>query len=487
MTRILIVLLLVACGGEARPGEAPVDAAEPALLDAGPVEDAAADDVPVPDDTTSPLPDDPDATDAPDAPAPTDLAPPPPDAADVAPPPPPAPPCDGDGDGATTPACGGDDCDDTNPGVHPGAADLPASSCTAEGLWDVAIAGEHASSSAALALGPKGEARLAFQTEEGHLALATDGAAGWETEVVDLADGVGSNLSIAVDALGHTHLAYLDLPLQGLRYATDGPGYFALIKLNSGFAGWFTSIAAGKDGRVHLAYQDVDEKDLLYATCPGDCATTGDWAFAAVDTQGAVGRFTSMALDAKGDPHVAYEDSTNGHLKVVTLANNGVWSFAVADAGPGAGGLASLALDAAGHGHAVSLAAAEGAIRYASDRSGTWVAKVAVLGDYAAYTGQRLSIVTDASGWPHMAYADGSGVGLRYLACTAMCEDGCCAFEPVVIDPGVVLGQAVSMAADALGQVRIGYTDGDFPHAAVRLAAAPCAGSAQDVDCDGSE
>lgn len=65
--------------------------------------------------------------------------------------------------------------------------------------------------------------------------------------------------------------------------------------------GEYTSMAVDNAGNLHVAYYDRSEGQLRHAL-----RTTSGWQHHAVDTNGDVGRFTSLALGPEGRPRISY-------------------------------------------------------------------------------------------------------------------------------------------------------------------------------------
>jgi sugar lactone lactonase YvrE len=176
---------------------------------------------------------------------------------------------------------------------------------------------------------------------------------------------VGMFSSLALDSSGFPVVSYRDGDgnLKVLKCydadCVDSDTSFPDVAGAGAIAGYSTSLALDADDRPVVAYydssgEDSTAKDLKVLHCgqPG-CAGEGDPdVITSPDTVGDVGRFASLALDGSGKPMVSYYDETNGNLKILhcgdadctygniitspdTVDNVGYWT--------------SLALDASGN------------------------------------------------------------------------------------------------------------------------------------------
>ncbi len=80
--------------------------------------------------------------------------------------------------------------------------------------------------------------------------------------------------------------------------------------------GRFSSIALDSAGRPHISYYDSISGDLKYAYQHA----YGGWYFYTVDTEGLVGQHTSLVLDVNDQPYISYYDQTNNTLKFAWVA-----------------------------------------------------------------------------------------------------------------------------------------------------------------------
>src|SRR5262245_29175674 len=203
---------------------------------------------------------------------------------DTRPPPDPHPepsPCDQDGDGHLAGSCGGDDCNDADPAVHPAAPDLNA----VPGPWTtsrVLTRARGTDSGTAIAVDRSGGVHIAYAAGPSvGLQYARRAGQGWQVESVGAPDDPGPDIAgfpwdrkpaIAVDARGAVHIIYSTSA--GIRHAVRGAGIWTTETLDP--AGHGSSAIAIAPGAVHVAYTASD--GLRHATGGG-----GSWTIDLVD------------------------------------------------------------------------------------------------------------------------------------------------------------------------------------------------------------
>ena len=222
-----------------------------------------------------------------------------------------------------------------------------------------------------LAVAPDGTASIAYAES-----LAADGTpladpavrvttgkpGAWTT--TRIADDTGdASPAIARDAAGHLHLAFGANAggLDRLDYATNASGSWVVTPATPGVAGQadrHPSIAVDAAGKVHVAFERSTEAPLPDGTVSIAYATnaTGAWAASTI-ASGPEYRFDpSIALDPTGKPRVAYwldngdgALGTAGGVRLATL-NGSTWSTATLSSSP-LDGLPSLAIDTVGRSH----------------------------------------------------------------------------------------------------------------------------------------
>jgi len=176
----------------------------------------------------------------------------------------------------------------------------------------------------------------------------------------DTVGDVGEVPSIALTAAGNPVVSYGDVSNGDLKLlACADPGCSAVFAINSpdttGTVGLISSLAIDSSSRPVVAYYDSTNGDLKVLHCNDlGCAAGGD-SINVPDSAGNVGLYPSLALDASGFPVVAYTNSLGSELKILhcndmdcNSAINGPESITTPDA-LNAGDYPSLALDAVGN------------------------------------------------------------------------------------------------------------------------------------------
>jgi Ca2+-binding RTX toxin-like protein len=175
---------------------------------------------------------------------------------------------------------------------------------------------------------------------------------------VESSGDLGSDTSLALDAAGNPVVSYYDFGNSDLKLVhcndpdCSGDDESVVTVDSTGNVGMFTSLALDASGDPVVSYHDATNRDLKLVHC-NDPNCSGGETSVTVDRAGSVGTYSSLKLDAVGNPVVSYFDSTGGDLKVVhcndpDCAGADDPSFAVDGAGD-VGPDASLQLDSNGH------------------------------------------------------------------------------------------------------------------------------------------
>ncbi len=271
---------------------------------------------------------------------------------------------------------------------------------------------------------------------------------------------VGEYSSITLDASGNPRIAYY-------KYINDTHGVLRYAYYNG--QGWhiedvdgnspgseddnvgrYTSIKVDAQGNPHISYYDVTNGNLMYAVWRAGTwqITTVDGYISATDD---VGQFTSLAL-YNGLPRIAYYDVAKGDLKYASYDGT-KWTKTVVDSTGDVGRFASLALDpSTGLPRIAYYDSTNKDLKYAAYDGSAWnISTVASTGD----VGQYCSLALDSdTGYPRIAYYDNTNKDLVYAA-----WDGS-EWRFSTVDSDGDVGRYCSLALYN-GLPRIAYYDGE--------------------------
>lgn len=252
---------------------------------------------------------------------------------------------------------------------------------------------------------------------------------------VDTVGDVGQFSSLQLDGAGNPVISYydgtnLDLKVAHCNDVNCAGADESIVTVDSvGNVGSDTSLQLDSSGFPVVSYRDATLTDLKVAHCnDANCAGANE-SIVVVDSDGNVGYDSSLQLDGAGFPVVSYRDATNSDLKLVHCndpncggANESI--EAVSTDG-NVGRYTSLALDAAGFpviAHRdVGLRRLEIVHCNDADCAGgdEHVNSIAAPGDIGWYANLKL----DASGFPVIAHHDAATADLL----VAHCDDPDCA------------------------------------------------------------
>ncbi len=277
-------------------------------------------------------------------------------------------------------------------------------------------------------------------------AIMTPIATGWYAGTVDGSTNSQTSNSIAVDSMGNVHISYQDSTNLDLKYATNKGGLWTTTTIDSiGATGSYSSIAADSKGFIHISYYDSTNENLKYATNSG-----GSWVNITVDGAGIhVGEFSSLGVDSNGKAHIAYYDNTNHGIKYATNAGGSWVNNTIDDTTNDVYSSVRLAVDKTNKVHIAYFDVEGSKIKYASNASGNWINETAVETDTTKY----ISIATDSSSRPYIAYRGGTSGDLK----VAM-KDGN-AWSSLAIDTTTLMNWQVSLAIDSDDKLHIAYYD----------------------------
>ena len=262
---------------------------------------------------------------------------------------------------------------------------------------------------------------------------------GWRTETADDSGWVGIDPSIAVDTAGNPSISYYDEDNHDLKYAwkVDGSWQNEVVE-SEGDIGEESGLTIDNQGNVHVSYISHDQGALKYAKKSG-----GSWDVSTIDNDNSHHVVTtSITLDSKGYPHIAYNwesgteygnnsdnknnnkdsdivndgdsDNNNGNggsfIKYASWNGNS-WNIEKATTG---GSDVYLALDNQDQPHICFIKDepdSDPLIHYVSKSTGAWQTSIV---DSETKSGGDCGIDVDTAGHVHITYHDYGQKAIKY-------------------------------------------------------------------------
>ena len=244
------------------------------------------------------------------------------------------------------------------------------------------------------------------------LSTASAFGADWTVETVDQS-GPGSYASMKIDKNGNVHIAYVPEEDQHpLKYAFWDHSLKRWFTMTVANAASFCSLALDSKQRPHISYADHGTgagAKLRYASWDGV-----NWKIQAVSPRGAavVAYYTSIALDANDTPVFSYYDygDPSGAFRLWLRGvfwTGSYWGVTLVDRTQGSGKFNSIAIDSKGQTHIAyaNVRYESSSLRYATWNGSSWQTEF-VEGATGPTPVYSVSMVLDKADNPHIGYTN---------------------------------------------------------------------------------
>jgi hypothetical protein len=213
---------------------------------------------------------------------------------------------------------------------------------------------------------------------------------------------------IAVDSGGQPHICVSTGELQYITLL-NGKWSTQIVDQGGGVLSYHCSIAISPDGIPHLSwYHEFLPSGQQFTHLRHAEMEQGVWMARSVDG-GISGKWNSMALDAKGFPHISFSQFGYGGDLRYAVWNGKEWTISDVDSSHNSstarGFDNSLALGADGSEHISYFDANK--LKYAHRSAGKWIIETVATAapDYDHYAGST-TMLLDKQGSPHIVYGD---------------------------------------------------------------------------------
>lgn len=165
------------------------------------------------------------------------------------------------------------------------------------------------------------------------LRIAIHDNTGWQYEVI-LPAGNPQYTDVAISSLDSIHVIYYDGNQNCLHHASrhllDSVWQFTDVACDTSSIGLDPSLVLDATGLPHVSYYNDIDRSLYYARLDGG---TRQWVIDSVNggTSSAIGKFSSLQLDAAGLPKIAYLDEQDDAVYLSEMDLSGTWTHELVD------------------------------------------------------------------------------------------------------------------------------------------------------------
>jgi len=231
------------------------------------------------------------------------------------------------------------------------------------------------------------------------LLYSTNASGNWMTTVADNALQVGLQTSLDLDSNGRPVVAHLDTALNSLRFSKFNGSTWSSTNPPldpPGRTGFHPSLVLDSNDLARIAYFNSSQQLLKL----GQQDSLGNWSSAAVGTEN--GLYPSLALGADGRPMMSFYNQATDTLKFARF-NGTTWDIqtieAIGSASSGVDVKSSLALDANGNPLIAYWSPAGNSLKFAAYNGTAWDISVVHVG-----SGYNPSLALDSQGNAFISY-----------------------------------------------------------------------------------
>jgi hypothetical protein len=288
----------------------------------------------------------------------------------------------------------------------------------AERTWNTEEVGHGVATS--LAIDSRSNLHMVYLTRDARLMYAFRPASSSKWYSVQILNSTHASQNVyprvAVDSLDRPNVC---VAIGTLQYITFSGGKWTTREIDpdSGTLSYHCSIAFGSDGTPHLSwYHEFLPGGKQFTHVRHAELVDGQWVVRSVDG-GIAGKWNSMVIDPKGNPHLTYSQwASGGDIRYASWDGKDWTIEGIPTSGKSDGYRGydnSLALSEDGSPHISYFD--DNTLRYAYRKDGKWtVEKVAdISAQYDFYQGST-SLFLDKTGMPHIVYGDVGAVKHAY-------------------------------------------------------------------------